>query len=98
MSEAATYPRCETCRHWQPRGATVSKVNAALGRMEQKVVGECHALPPVKDYTWPLTLPTDFCGSHGEAAPAVQEAGKTKGPKGKGGKDAAKAVEGGLPL
>jgi len=98
MPAGPTYARCETCRFWQPRGATVAKVNVELGKMEQRVVGECHALPPLKDYTWPLTFPTDHCGAHAEAVSAGQEGGKGRGAKGKGAKDAAKTEEGGLPL
>lgn len=69
---------CETCAHWRKRPLTVPRVNAQAGRVEQTVVGTCHANPPMTDHKWPQTLPTDGCSRH--AGPPKAPKAKTETP------------------
>ena len=47
---------CLTCPHWhKPRQGS---------RLTDESVGECHATPPGRDFTWPRTKAIDTCGQH----------------------------------
>lgn len=46
---------CQTCRHWHTHRSAVRHADAAIG--------ECHATPPARDFTWHRTKATDTCGN-----------------------------------
>lgn len=60
---------CEQCQHWHPHRAGVRAVDAA--------VGECRAVPPHNNYSWPKTKATDGCSTWRARAAFAQAAAPT---------------------
>jgi len=52
---------CQTCRHWNTHRSSVRAVDDAIG--------ECHGVTPIRDFTWPRTKATDWCGSYSVRGP-----------------------------
>ena len=68
---------CQTCRHWHTHRSAVRQADAAIG--------ECHAVPPSRDFAWVRTKATDACGNFSPAwvtSPATTpfDASRATGP------------------
>lgn len=45
---------CASCKHWHQANTNPS---------EPRLVGQCRALPPTQNYSWPRTRAEDYCSA-----------------------------------
>lgn len=64
---------CATCAHWCPRSSGA--------RSELLAMGECHAKPPARDFSWPRTKSTDYCSEHATQRPAAETPAPARKPR-----------------